>query len=194
MNARIAKLLGCAIALFLCVFSGAPNARLMAQKQAAVEKPWRELVSSEGHFRVLLPDSPNETFLPFNAQIIHSEVRIFAVQRPEAVYAVLFGNYPNEERDPESIREHFESSRDRMLAEGRLVLLSEKDISSANTPAREYVFDEGAWVIRTRLYYSKGVLYETIFATPGLTRMPPALVQYYDGLAAKFLNSFKIGA
>lgn len=191
MNERISKL-ACGFALLL--FLATLHLPLMAQKQAPKDKPWQEVVSNEGHFRVLLPDTPDETFVPFSAQIIHTEVRMFSVRRPEAFFAVLFGNYPNEERDPESIRQHFDNSRDRALTEGKLVLLKEKEIGTANAPAREYVLDDGAFVYRVRLYYSKGVLYETLFGAPRLNQVSTGLVQYYDGLAAKFLNSFKIGA
>ena len=56
------------------------------------------------------------------------------------------------------------------------------------------VLDDGAFVFRTRVYYTKGRLYQTIFSNPGLNGMPAGMDQYFDGLAAKFLNSFKIGA
>ena len=82
----------------------------------------------------------------------------------------------------------------RALTQGNLRLISEKDISKPGMIGREYVMDDGAFVIRNRVYYIKGRLYETIFAGPGLNGMPAGLVQYYDGLAAKFFNSFKIGS
>jgi hypothetical protein len=87
-----------------------------------------------------------------------------------------------------------DQSRDRALAENKLILLKEKEIGTANSPAREYLLDDGAFVYRARVYYSKGVLYETFFGAPRLNQVSPGLVQYYDGLATKFLNSFKIGA
>lgn len=191
---RISRLLCCALALFVCVAHGEANARLMAQKRAAADKPWQELASNDGHFRILLPDTPNEMFIPVNGQFVHTEARIFAVKSPTAVYIVLFGDFPTESADAESIRAAFDNGRDRAINEGKLILISEKDISTGITPAREYVLDDGAFVFRTRVYYTKGRLYQTIFGGPGLNGMPAGLTQYYDGLAAKFLNSFKIGA
>jgi hypothetical protein len=189
---RISKRVGCALAILLCVAYSHSNA-LMAQK-AAADKPWQELVSSEGHFRVLLPDTPNEMFMPVNAQFVHTEARVFAVNSSVAVYIVLFGDFPTESADAETIRAAFDNGRDRAVNDGKLILISEKDISTGNTPAREYLLDDGAFVFRTRVYYTKGRLYQTIFGGPRLHGMPAGLTQFYDGLAAKFLNSFKIGA
>jgi hypothetical protein len=192
MNAQISKLAYCALALLLSFTCSDLDTPVMAQKQAANDKPWRELVSSEGHFRVLLPDTPNEMFMPINTQFIHTDVRVFAVTSTVAFYAVLFGDFTTETPDAETIRAAFDNGRDRAISEGKLILISEKDISTAKTPAREYVMDDGAFVFRTRVYFVKGRMYQTVFGGPGLRGMAAPMVQYYDGLAAKFLNSFKI--
>ena len=194
ITARFGRVAYCALALLLVIACSDANARLMAQKHVAVEKPWREVVSSEGQFRVLLPDIPNEVFVPVNGQIVHTEFRAFTVKSPVAEYAVLFGDFPESSTDTEAIRAAFDNGRDRALTEGKFILVSEKDISTAVAPAREYVFDDGAFVVRTRVYFVKKRVYQTVFGAPGQRGMSPALVQYYDGLAAKFLNSFKIGA
>src|ERR1041385_5957460 len=193
MNAQISKLAYGALALILCVVTGSDlNGPVMAQKAVASDKPWREVVSSEGHFRVLLPDTPNEMFVPINGQFIQVEARVFAVKSPEAFYAVLFGDFVSESPDAETIRTAFDNGRDRAITEGKLILISEKDIGSAKIPAREYVLDDGAFVFRTRVYFVRGRLYQTVFGGPGLRGMAAPMVKYYDGLAAKFLNSFKI--
>ena len=195
MKRTIGRLAYCTLAFLLCVAFGELDAPLMAQKQPASDKPWQELVSSEGRFRVLLPDTPNEMFVPINGQFINVEARVFAVKSPEAFYAVLFGDFGGETPDAETIRTAFDNGRDKAINEGRFILISEKDIGTAKTPAREYVMDDGAFVFRTRVYFVKGRIYQTIFGGPGLKNgMPAGLAKYYDGLAAKFLNSFKIGA
>lgn len=141
---------------------------------------------------MLMPDTPSEMFVPIHGQIVNTDVRVFVVRNSVATYAVLFGDFPGG-AEPEELKTAFDNGRDRALTEGKLQLISEKDISSAGMMAREYIMDDGAFVIRNRVYYNKGRLYETIFAGPALNAMPTGLVQYYDGLAAKFFNSFKIG-
>jgi hypothetical protein len=133
-------------------------------------------------------------FVPINGQIVHTEFRALTVRSSVAVYAVLFGDFPDTSKDPEIIRAAFDNGRDRAITEGKLILVSEKDISTASIPAREYIFEDGAFLVRTRVYYVKERLYQVIFGSPLLNGMPAGLTQYYDGLAAKFLNSFKIGA
>jgi hypothetical protein len=179
--------------MLICLYSESTT-RVRAQKQPANDKPWQEVVSSEGHFRVLLPETPSEMFLPISGQFVRTDVRVFAVKSPVAVYAVLFWDVPSESSDGETVRAAFDNGRERAISEGKLILVREKDISSAGTFAREYILDDGAFVCRTRVYYTKGRFYQTIFANPGLKGMPAGMDQYFDGLAAKFLNSFKIGA
>jgi hypothetical protein len=190
---QITKLLSGALLIFASVLYSESTTRLVAQKQAPSEKPWNELVSSEGRFRVLMPDTASELFLPIRGQIVNTEVRVFVVRDSVATYAVLFGDFPSGAA-PEELKTAFDNGRDRALTEGKLELISEKDISSPGMMAREYVMNDGAFVIRNRVYYNQGRLYETIFAGPALNAMPAGLVKYYDGLAARFFNSFKIGS
>jgi hypothetical protein len=180
--------------MLICLLYGESAIRVQAQKQPANNKPWQEVVSSEGHFRVMLPETPSEMFMPISGQFVRTDVRVFAVKSPVAVYAVLFSDFPSESSDTQTLQAAFDNGRDRAISEGKLILVREKDISSAGTFAREYVFDDGAFMFRTRVYYTKGRLYQTIFANPGLNGMPAGMDQYFDGLAAKFLNSFKIDA
>jgi hypothetical protein len=178
--------------MFVCVLCSESSTRLVAQRQAPKDKPWREVVSTEGRFRVLLPDTPSELFVPIPGQIVNTEVRVFAVKSAVASYAVVVGDFPG--ADAEELKLAFDNGRDRALSDGKLRLISEKDISAPGIMGREYVMDDGAFVIRNRVYYNKGRLYETIFAGPGLNGMPTGLAKYYDGLASKFFNSFKIGS
>jgi hypothetical protein len=140
-----------------------------------------------------MPDTASELFVPIRGQIVNTEARVFVVRNEVAIYAVMFTDFPDVE-EPAVLKNAFDNGRDRALTESKLQLISEKDISKPGLMGREYVMDDGAFVIRNRVYYNKGRLYETIFAGPGLNGMSAGLVQYYDGLAAKFFNSFKIGS
>ena len=194
IQAHTKRLVSCTLFMLICLLHSESTTRVRAQKQPANDKPWQEVVSSEGHFRVLLPETPSEMFLPISGQFVRTDVHVFAVKSPVAIYAVLFCDFPSESSDAETLRAAFDNGRDRAIIEGKLILVKEKEISTAGTFAREYVFDDGAFVFRTRVYYNKGRLYQTIFSNPGLNGMPAGMGQYFDGLAAKFLNSFKIGA
>jgi hypothetical protein len=194
IQAHTTRLLSCALFMLICFMYSESSTRVRAQKQPANNKPWQEVVSSEGQFRVLLPETPSEMFLPISGQFVRTDVRVFAVKSPVAIYAVLFWDVPSESSDAETIRAAFDNGRERAISEGKLILVKEKDISSAGTFAHEYILNDGAFVFRTRVYYTKGRFYQTIFSNPGLNGMPAGMDQYFDGLAAKFLNSFKIGA
>lgn len=176
--------------LIACALYCQSPAQVMGQRQPTSDKPWQELVSPEGHFRIMLPDTPSETFIPLTGQIFKEDVRIYSVKTPVAMYGVLFGELPQEAKDRETLRAAFDFGRDHALSQGKLRLVSEKDITTAGIPAREYVMEDGAFMAKYRVYYSKGRFYQVLFVSPTGSGTP-ALDQYYNGLAAKFFSSFK---
>ena len=73
MSAHIKWLL-CSALLVGCIMYGGPHAGLVAQKQPGKNDSWRELVSTEGRFRVLMPDIPEDRFVPVTGQIVKSRI------------------------------------------------------------------------------------------------------------------------
>lgn len=195
-SARVKQLLGLAL-MFACVLSIEASAQSTSQKQEPNNTSWQELVSAEGHFRVLMPDIADEQYVPVVGQIVSTEVHVYLVHTPVASYAVTLSDFPDVPSDAskEIVSEGFDKGRDNMLAYGKLRLISEKDISTSKLPAREYVVvDDGAHMMKNKVYYSKGRLYQVMFLSPQLDGMSAEMVQFYDALSSKFFNSFKIGS
>jgi len=190
-SARVKQLFGLAL-LFACVLCIESKAQSNGQKQGPINKPWQELVSTEGHFSVLLPETPEEQFVPVAGQIVSTEVHAYVVKTDVATYAVLYGDFPDPAKDPDALRTAFDSGRERVLASGSVRLVSEKDISTGNTPGRELVIEYGAQVMKSRVFYRNRLLYQVLFVAPQVDGMSAELVKFYDGLAAKFFGSFKI--
>jgi len=192
INSKRVKGIIFVVLLFAYGLGAETNAQSTRQTQPPADKPWQEFVSSEGHFTVLMPEVPNEQFVPVQGQFVNTEAHVYFVRTNVASYAVGYADFPDAWKDPDLVRTAFDSGRDRLLAAGMLHLVSEKDISTASLPGREWVIDDGAQVMKDRAYYRNGRLYQAIFVSPQVDGMSPELVKFYDGLSSKFFGSFKI--
>ena len=186
---RLRKL-GCAAIVFCCLL----NTSLLVAQRVARDKAWQELVSTEGRFRVLMPDTPEDRFVPVIGQIVNTEMHAYFARNAAAGCVVAYADFPQVSKDPRVLQKAFDNGRAAALAGGKVRLISEKDISTATLPGREFVIDDGVNVTRDRMYYSNGRLYQVIFIAPQLSGMSDELVSFYDGLASKFFGSFKIGS
>jgi len=174
--------------VFCCLL----NTSLLVAQKVGRDKPWQELVSTEGRFRVLLPDTPEDRFVRVPGQIVNTEMRAYFVSSAVASYVVAYADFPK--KDPRSLKQAFDDSRALALAGGRVRMISEKDLTTVNMPGCEFVIDDGVNVIKDRLYYSNGRLYQVMFIAPESNGMSDEFVKFYDGLASKFFDSFKIGS
>jgi len=178
--------------LFGCGLQIESLAQSTSQKQQPNDKPWQELVSTDGRFSVLMPGTPQEQFVPVPGQIVSSEVHLYLVTTDVATYAVLYSDLPDAAKDPDLLKTLFESGSDRLAGNGLFRMISEKDISSGKTLGREWVTEYGrAQVIKSRAFYRNERLYQIIFAAPQVDGMSAELVKFYDGLSSKFFSSFK---
>ena len=188
------KLLYCALCLLAFALFCSPG-NIIAQRQTvSTDKPWQELVSTEGKFRVLVPDPPSELSVPGSSQGVGA-AQIYFVKSNVAHYAVLYGDISNF-ADDDLMRTALEYAGAYLQASGKLRVVGEKNIGSPGILARQIVVDDGAFITTIRVYYTKGRIYEVIFSRPGLSAdtSSAALMQFYDGLSGKFFNSFKIGS
>lgn len=185
---RLRKL-SCAAIVFCCL-----NTSFLIAQKVTRDKAWQELVSTEGRFRVLMPDIPEDRFVPVIGQIVNTEMHAYFARNAAAGCVVAYVDFPQASKDPRVLQKAFDNGRAAALEGGKVRLISEKDISTAALPGREFVIDDGVNVTRDRLYYSNGRLYQVIFIAPQLTGMSDELVSFYDGLASKFFGSFKIGS
>lgn len=177
--------LSCAAIVFCCL-----NTSLLVAQKAGRDKAWQELVSTEGRFRVLMPDTPEDRFVPVIGQIVNTEMHAFFVRTAVASYVVAYADFPNV-KDPRLLTKAYDNGRDRLLASGRFQLVSERDVTAGNITGREIVYGDGANVGTDRIYFVNGRAYQVIFIRPQLGGMPNEMKKFYDGLSSKFFDSFK---
>jgi len=178
--------LGCA-ALVLCSLL---NTSLVVAQNVGRDKAWQELVSTEGRFRVLMPDTPEDRFVPVIGQIVNTEMHAYFVRTAVASYVVAYADFPSV-KDPRLLKKAFDNGRDRLLASGKFRLVSERDVAAGNIPGREIVYEDGAKVGTDRIYFVNGRAYQVIFLRPQLGGMPNEMMKFYDGLSSKFFDSFR---
>jgi hypothetical protein len=193
INSKRVKGIIFVVLLFACGLRIESQAQSTRQTQQPADKPWQELVSTEGRFSVLMPETPQEQFVPVPGQIVSTEVHVYLVTTNVATYAVIYSDLPDAAKDPELLNTLFDGGRDRLVGNGLFRMISEKDISTGKTLGREWVTEYGrAQVIKSRIFYRNERLYQIIFAGPQVDGMSAELVKFYDGLSAKFFSSFKI--
>jgi hypothetical protein len=191
-TAGIKQLVPCALCLLVCLLWSQSDTRVMAQRRPVSDQPWQEIVSTEGKFRVLVPDAPSEMSMPGSAG---AGAQLYFVKSTVAIYAVMFGDLSNTQDDPDLMKAVLENASAFLQASGKLRVLGEKNISSAGIQARQFILDDGAFVTTARVYYTKGRIYQVLFSRPGLSGTSAGpMLQFYDGLSGKFFNSFKIGS
>ncbi|HEY0348803.1 MAG TPA: hypothetical protein VGC60_11690 [Pyrinomonadaceae bacterium] len=180
------RTLKCAAIVFCCLL----NTSLSSAQKSRQDKAWQKLVSTEGRFQVLMPDTPEDRFVPVIGQIVNREMHAYFVRTPVASYVVAYADLPNV-KDPRLLKKGFDDVRDGLLSNGKLRLLSEKNITLGVFPGRELVVDDGANVGTDRIYFVNGRLFQLLFLHPQLGGMPDEMMKFYDGLSSKFFDSFK---
>jgi len=185
-GAALFRKLGCAAIVFCCLL----NTSLLVAQKVSREKAWEELISTEGRFRVLVPDTPEDRFVPVIGQIVNTEMHAYFVRTAVASYVVAYADFPVV-KDPRLLKKAYDNGRDRLLASGKFRLLNERDVLAGSIPGREIVYSDGANVGIDRIYFVNGRAYQVIFIRPQLGGMPDEMTKFYDGLSSKFFNSFK---
>jgi hypothetical protein len=147
---------------------------------------WKEFVSPEGRFSVLMPGTPTVQAQKLNTPVGTIELYVFVVERDGSQYLVAYNDYPEavvKSGDPEKI---LDGARGGVVANVKGRLLSEVKITLQQSPGRELkvMIPNGAQMMQTRLYFVKNRLYQV------------GVVTTEAGAAAKdilkFLESFKL--
>ena len=161
---------------------------------------WKEFVSTEGRFSVLLPGTPSRLTQPVDN--VSGKVAIFTVlETADGVYVVMFSDISANSTGPEIKMRALDAGRDRMLAKDPgLRLVSENNISLAEHPGREWLVADKQEVTRGRSYVVDNRLYVNLFVmsnssalnTGSDLRSAESLSALFETKSLRFLDSFKL--
>jgi len=173
-----------------------------AQKPAPAKddhaSDWKEFSSAKGQFTVSLPGTPKEDISTVGTPLGPLKSHYFAVETDKFLYYVAYVDLPAGPETPEETKEALDASRDRALANHRLI--SENDVTVDGIVARELLVDRNGLIMRGRFFYSKQRLYHVILSAPPNVVFrdgkPSANAKdrtdLFEKTAAKFFDSFKV--
>jgi hypothetical protein len=131
---------------------------------------WRELKSTEGGFKVLMPARANENTGPMGTGAGNATLTLWTAEAAGAVFGAGYADYPDTAGGAAS---HLATTRDGLVRNVRGKVTSEQAVRTANLHGRSLIIegfaaDGSPRVVHARLYASGRRLYElAVIARPG---------------------------
>ncbi|MCK4576533.1 hypothetical protein KAU34_09015 [candidate division WOR-3 bacterium] len=147
---------------------------------------WKEFISSEGRFSILMPGKPSKQTVKTNSVIGPIDFHILTFEKEDVVYLVGYSDYPNT-----FVQSNTQDSLLNIACYGAVLnlkgnLVSKRVISINEYPGREMTIEQadGEIIYLTRLFLVGGRLYQVTILT--LKR------KEISNDDKKFLDSFKL--
>lgn len=192
-----ARALGLTIFLVLMIASSVRAQDPPAPATDFVFDQWKEYISKEGGFRVLLPGIPTEV-----SQAIESKVgspivaHVISLTTKTAEYAVTFTSFDRDFENMQPSKVTLDGLRDRMLIKESGKLASEENVSIEGHPGRSVVIEVVDGIFRDRWFLVHDRLYAVSIFTPTVNAAAAADVdrirKAQETIAKQFLESFKL--
>jgi hypothetical protein len=159
---------------------------------------WKEFSSAEGQFTVSLPGPPKADIATVGTPAGPLKSHFFVVETDKFLYYVSYVDLPAGPETPEENKAALDASRDRALANHRLI--SENDITLDGIVGRELLVDRNGLILKGRFFYARQRLYHVILTAP------PNIVfrdgnpspnakdrtELFEKTSARFFDSFKL--
>ena len=161
---------------------------------------WKEFTSKEGRFSVLFPGTPTKNDRNLDTPAGPVPTHGFLVQSDVSVYYLSYSEFPNVGRlTPQDQKEMLDSSRNDVINDGAK-LISEADVTVGGTPGRELLAEKDGMILRARIAYINGRLFNLIIgvqANTAFTKGKPSAnvadrTELFEQISAKFFDSFKL--
>ncbi len=155
-------------------------------------RAWKTFVSPEGGFSVSMPGTPvkaGELLTSDSGPLAHYS---HTLKTSMAEYGVSYSDFPYAINEPEQIKSSFDSGRDALLADMKLRLTSERDITIDGFPGRQIVAESETYAFHDRFLAVNKRLYQVVIVVPKGKQKPTELARFYDSTVDKFFGSFKL--
>jgi hypothetical protein len=162
---------------------------------------WKELSSTEGSFRVVLPGIPTLTNQETKTDVGIIPLHIYQLTTNIAAFVVMYGDFPVRPEDPNVIKKILDSARDGILAKHKdNKLLDENEIVLNGEVGREWLIEDGDLIYRHRTFFIKGRLYQIMlgmkrdvaFKTGQPGANPNESSDLFTEITRRFFDSFKV--
>jgi hypothetical protein len=152
----------------------------------AVDPPaWKEFVSKEGNFKILMPGTPKQEKIETESDFGKGVLYMNSLAAAGTMYAANYCDFPADVKKV-PLKQVLDSSRDGAIANMEGKLAKEKDIKLGDHPGREVLIDVSGSkrLFRARVYLVDQRLYQVVvFGTK-----EAAMSREAD----KYLDSFKL--
>jgi hypothetical protein len=158
------------------------------------DKAWKMFSSPDGGFTVLMPGTPvksGELLTSDSGPLAHYS---HTLKTSMAEYGVSYADFPYAINDPAQIKASFDSGRDALLADMKLRLTSERDLTIDGFPGRQIVAESEneSYTFHDRFVAVNKRLYQVVIVVPRSKQKSPELSRFYDSTVEKFYRSFKL--
>jgi hypothetical protein len=149
---------------------------------------WMEFSSAPGRFSILFPDKPKESTEPMGEVDAH----ILSLQT-FAEYSVMYADYPEPIENAAAAHNILDSGVQSAVASVNSELLETKDISLDGNPGK-YLKERlpDGKVLRAKMLLVGQRIYQIAITTPEEKDKPVESSRFYDSVASKYLDSFKL--
>ncbi len=164
----------------------------------AQSKPlnWKEYVSSQGKFSILLPGEPTTGYRPVGADSESSTTYVTNLIIDEKAWTVAYFDLPAAPADEAASQNRFDRTRDHMLKMYSVKLSKEDNLTFNGLPVRSFTTkpDDGNRIFHTRIYLIGQRVYQ-VWALARVGDEEAAGVKaYFDSFKAQPLNAQEVEA
>ncbi len=148
---------------------------------------WVEFTSAAGRFSILFPDKPKENTEPMGAVDAYT-----VTLQTFAEYSVMCADYP-EPIENAVVAHNILDSGVKSAVAADSQILETKEISLEGNPGK-YLKERlpDGKILRAKIFLVGQRLYEIAITTPVESGEPVERVRFYNSVASKYLDSFKL--
>ena len=148
---------------------------------------WVEFSSVTGRFSILFPDKPKE-----NTESMGAVDAYIITLQTFAEYSVMYADYPEPIENATAAHGILDSGVKSAVAADSQILET-KEISLEGNPGK-YLKERlpDGKILRAKIFLVGQRLYEIAITTPVETGEPVERIRFYDSVASKYLDSFKL--
>ena len=161
-----------------------------------VPERWKEFISTDGGFKVLMPGVPTAVSQPVDDKPGSAVAHFHTLSTGTAEYVVGYTIFGRDLENLQSSKVTLDGIRDRMLVRESGKLLSEEDVSTAGHPGRATVIEVSDGIFRDRYFLVGNRLYTVTIFTPKVKAQTEAFTEgirkSQEWVANRFLDSFRL--
>lgn len=154
-------------------------------------KTWKEFVSRDGYFTILLPGAPAQQTQQVDSPAGPLDYFTYTLQNESHSYFIAYVDFPEVPNDARGIKKILDGGRDGAIATISGKLISETDLSLKGMPGRAITVEGAGSLLKARIYLADLRLYLIMIVTNKNQSAAPEL-NLENVTVERFLGSFRL--